>query len=246
MNELSEVARDIESFVEAGRRVPSTIWEKYDRINKRHKKHGEITTVAAELRSKTRRRRRVIKQEHTDKQHANETDECRTCSGGDGMSAGSRHLPSRLLIDSREPVSSLLFRGGGSCTFGSGRGDKEPRKMLSRRSAHAHVKKWKASPSLWGPYERKKMNELCKYFTVAGTIILGGSLWQRRYHWKFIVWLSVIFRMAKMEYNVTEGVCKQIIELFNFVQASNFSFDMFRCVAHLNISLFLYFLSSDP
>ncbi|CAN0564383.1 unnamed protein product, partial [Ectocarpus sp. 12 AP-2014] len=56
------------------------------------------------------------------------------------------------------------FGGGGRCTFGSGRGEKEGDALetLARREAHASTAKSRVGPSSssWGPQERDKLNEI--------------------------------------------------------------------------------------
>ncbi|CAM9695550.1 unnamed protein product [Scytosiphon promiscuus] len=57
VDDLAGIVREIDSFTKVGKRVPVAVWEKYDRVNKRHKKHEEMIAIAAEVRSKASRKR---------------------------------------------------------------------------------------------------------------------------------------------------------------------------------------------
>lgn len=59
------------------------------------------------------------------------------------------------------------FRGGGGCTFGSGRGDyQHVRESPVSRSVHATTSPPRfrscSSYAAWGPHERNKLNEICE------------------------------------------------------------------------------------
>lgn len=51
VGEISTIAREVSDLTKAGLRVPPTVWEKYDRFNKRHKKEQGVVTVAAKTRN---------------------------------------------------------------------------------------------------------------------------------------------------------------------------------------------------
>lgn len=66
VNDLAEIVREIDSFTKAGLRVPVAVWEKYDRVNKRHKKHEEMAAAAAEVRTKANGKRGVRPEQDQD------------------------------------------------------------------------------------------------------------------------------------------------------------------------------------
>lgn len=177
MNDLAEIAREIDSFTTAGKRIPVAVWEKYDRINKRHKKHEDMMAIAAEARKKNKRRTRkreeqgqeagqgCIADNNRDLDLPDEKE--RTAFSTDKTSTGTRrHHPvskntsssSSFTADStelsleRKPnqrTAPCPFQGGGRCTFGSGRGEDEGDALekLARREAHASTAKSRVGPS---------------------------------------------------------------------------------------------------
>lgn len=147
VNELAKLARDIERYTKHGRRVPISVWESYDRINKRHKKHEEITALSAEMMRK---------------------------AGRSGAPSGNfsdldESDPKRPHAIKRPPNRTFgLNRVGSGCTFGSGRDEKDPHSSGARILGHSSspvipTTRSSSSKPSWGWYEREKLNELCEY-----------------------------------------------------------------------------------
>lgn len=188
VNDLAEIAREIDSFTKAGKRIPVAVWEKYDRVNKRHKKHEDMLALAAEVRSKTNRKRRAREKQEQEQERQQSCDlhegtDRPNQEGGTNSSSNSnsKHHPLEMQspadndkIRSSPPVSSqkrqqrrtapVPFQGG-RCTFGTGRGDVEDDALetLVRRATHVPVSRCEEGhSSSWGPRERDKLNEICE------------------------------------------------------------------------------------
>ncbi|CAM9731838.1 unnamed protein product [Ascophyllum nodosum] len=142
VNDLVDISRDIDSFARDGRRVPIAVWEKYERVNERHK--IDSGNEAFKATGDDRRQRE---------------------SGGGGGGGDSwariRLRSSRQLITKRPREG----RWGTGCTFGSGKkwnGREEEALFfggvhhLPRSLSRAHS----CPSSSWGRYEREKLNEL--------------------------------------------------------------------------------------
>ncbi|CAM9656287.1 unnamed protein product [Ectocarpus sp. 4 AP-2014] len=176
VNDLAEIAREIDSFTTAGKRIPVAVWEKYDRINKRHKKHEDMMAIAAEGRKKIKRRTRKREEQGQEAGQGCTADNEKDLDGldqkeriafsTDKSSTGTRrhHPLSNNTLSSSSFTADSPFQGGGRCTFGSGRGEEEGDALekLARREAHASTAKSRAGPSSssWGPQERDKLNEI--------------------------------------------------------------------------------------
>ncbi|CAM9289903.1 unnamed protein product, partial [Ectocarpus sp. 12 AP-2014] len=177
VNDLAEIAREIDSFTTAGKRIPVAVWEKYDRINKRHKKHEDMMAIAAEARKKIKRRTRKREEQGQEAGQgctagskkdldgpdqkeviAFSTDESSTgtrrhhplpnnASSSSSFTADSTELSLEQMPKQRTPLSP--FQGGGRCTFGSGRGEEEGDALetLARREAHASTARSRVGPS---------------------------------------------------------------------------------------------------
>lgn len=177
MNELAEIGREIDTFTQAGQRVPTTVWKKYDRVNKRHKKREEMAAIAAEESSKLGRKRRAREREHAAAEEERAAEE-----GQHEKGHPSRHttalphnedaVPNTLLLpktklDGQCAVAAAArpFRGGGGCTFGSGRGgDQHAGDALASCGTHttSPPRSQSCSSASWGPHERDKLNEICE------------------------------------------------------------------------------------
>lgn len=94
VDELAEIAREIGNITNAGRRIPAALWGKYDRLNKRHKKHDRIIDVTDEIRKADCIKYKNVRDE--------KGQECRR--------------PGHHLVHSSN-------QGGPSCTFGTGHGN---------------------------------------------------------------------------------------------------------------------------
>lgn len=177
VNDLAEIAREIDSFTTAGKCIPVAVWEKYDRINKRHKKHEDMMAIAAEARKKIKRRTRKREEQGQEAGQGYTADNKKDLDGPDQKegtafstdksSTGTRrHNPvsnntsssSSFTADRTELSLERMpkqrtapspFQGGGRCTFGSGRGEEEGDAVetLARREAHASNAKSRAGPS---------------------------------------------------------------------------------------------------
>ncbi|CAB1098842.1 unnamed protein product [Ectocarpus sp. CCAP 1310/34] len=177
VNDLAEITREIDSFTSAGKRIPVAVWEKYDRINKRHKKHDDMMAIAAEARIKIKRRTRKREEQGQAAGQGCTADSKKNLDGSDqkeGIAFSTdksstgirRHHPlsnnpsssSSFTADSTELSLERMpkqrtapspFQGGGRCTFGSGRGEEggDALETLARREAHASTAKSRAGPS---------------------------------------------------------------------------------------------------
>lgn len=160
VNELAEIACEIESFTKAGRRVPLAVWEQYDRLNRRHKKHEHMMAVTAEMRknapasggcknnsSRSNRRRNhcgagnmiVSGEDHHQDQEDILTVAIERRKEASGV---ARHPESNNSCnDGSGRFSSATFvsswQGGAGCTFGSGRRDTVTSKTNEEGSAMA-------------------------------------------------------------------------------------------------------------
>lgn len=191
MNDLAEIAREIDNFTKAGLRVPVAVWEKYDRVNKRHKKHEDMLAIAAEARRKMDKKRRAKEEQEQEEQHQgcdekrgaghpnqqeattsvdtrsrrkhNAEEVLASPSSADNLSG----RPSPVAASQNKPkrrTAPAPFQGG-RCTFGTGRGKDEGDALetLERRAMHAPGARSGGGPSSsWGPEERQKLNEICE------------------------------------------------------------------------------------
>lgn len=163
VNDLAEIGRDIESFTKAGRHVPTAVWEKYDRVNKRHKKHEEMATVAADMRE-TQRRRAVRARPEREAAEGGGPGDDRCHSESETL---RRSHSSQLKVKRRSGrrragvVAGLPFQcRGEGCTFGSSRGDGDVHRGV--RPAGTRTTTMRSQSSPWGSHEREKLNELCE------------------------------------------------------------------------------------
>ncbi|CAM9457928.1 unnamed protein product [Ectocarpus fasciculatus] len=169
VNDLAEIAREIDSFTKAGKRIPVTVWEKYDRINKRHKKHEDMMVIAAEARKKNKRRTRKREEQGHEAGQGCAADNEEDLDGPDQKEGAAfstnksstgtrRHHPvsnntsssSSFTADGTSAELSLErmpkqrtapspFQGGGRCTFGSGRGEEEGDALEKLTRREAHA-----------------------------------------------------------------------------------------------------------
>lgn len=188
VNDLAEIAREIDSFTKVGLRVPAPVWEKYDRVNKRHKKHEDMLAIAAGARSNATRKRRAREDEkqgrhqscdeqqgtHKPNQERETSSSSSSCSRGHQPSAkqGSS-LPSSAQNSSppvaspnkpKQCIAAAPFQGG-RCTFGTrlGKDEDDAMETLARRAKHAPMAfSGSDPPSAWGQQERDKLNEICE------------------------------------------------------------------------------------
>lgn len=162
VNDLAEIGRDIESFTKAGRRVPVAVWEKYDRLNKRHKKHEAMTTVAADM-QETQRRKVIRARPEREVEEGGGRES--TLPEDDSYQSDSETLrsPSTYLkLRRRSERYSRAVVGSRCCTFGSGRGDGVEQRGALHPAGTSTTIPTRSRSSPWGLREREKLNELCE------------------------------------------------------------------------------------
>lgn len=162
VNDLAEIGRDIESFTKAGRRIPVAVWEKYDRLNKRHKKHEAMTTVAADM-QETQRRKVIRARPEREVEEGGGRES--TLPEDDSYQSDSETLRSpspHLKIRRRSERHSRAVVGSSCCTFGSGRGDGVEQRGALLPVGTGTAISTRSHSSSWGAHEREKLNELCE------------------------------------------------------------------------------------
>lgn len=152
VNELSKIARDIEKHTKDGRRVPAAVWEQYDRVNKRHKRHEEMVALAVKMRKAGRQRVQIGVSNKVDK-----------------MDEERKNVDQNRA--NRWSKSTTI-----GCTFGSGRDDNSLQKNIDEgcRGPSSDSTKFTSpstSQAAWGWYEREKLNELCEYYSAMSRIL---------------------------------------------------------------------------
>lgn len=170
VGEISSIAREVSDFTKAGLRVPPTVWEKYDRLNKAHKKEKGVLAIVSKTRNKKASGRdddAPASAERVDRSKQRE----------------EHHRANHFALKLDRHGRSQLFKGGAlgsddhragsrgnyACTFGSGRCDTDltdEGRLWVKSSSGGNISSCNGCPmrrnSSWGRQERQKLNELCE------------------------------------------------------------------------------------
>ncbi|CAN0325698.1 unnamed protein product, partial [Discosporangium mesarthrocarpum] len=157
VNELADLTREINGYVTVGKRVPTAVWEKYDRVNKKHKKHDEMKAIAEEMQRPGRG------QHHRDVGPADgDPRKLQPLLHKKGMSRKGRHTFGSESLDPTVKTRSF----GLGCTFGSRNLGEPDEKKVQGSSGACEAGKGnvrgtaRRAPLPWTSHERRKLNEL--------------------------------------------------------------------------------------
>lgn len=164
VNDITDITRDVYTFAKDGRRVPIAVWDKYDRINKLHKKHDHMLAIAAKMRDVEKMRWRNKLAATTNGADAfGSLDDGVELSIAPSLCGKIRPRPSH-----QQQAKPIRSRGGcrgimdRRTTFGCCRETNERKEALGS-SGTSHLSRSRSCPpSSWGRYEREKLNELCE------------------------------------------------------------------------------------
>lgn len=172
VGEISAIAREVSDFTTAGQRVPPTVWEKYDRLNKRHKKEEGVVAIVTKTFNKKPSGRdddAPASAERVDRSKQQREEHHPANNSGVKL---DRHGRSQLFKGGALGSDDHRAGSGGNhyaCTFGSGRCDTDlpdEGRLWPKPPSGGSISSCNGCPtrrdSSWGRQERQKLNELCE------------------------------------------------------------------------------------